>query len=237
MRARSWAGVVVWTLLIATTQGQTDAAPTDRATRSELTITLHPSEANFSIPAEWLSWYKKYHNNLHLTSKQLDSVRVATGEWDTEYATVVNSVLPFEDCVAQVGGEGWGKDGVSFGDVQLRVYSTQLSEEQLKVLVSVDGLSAAERFGSHASLLPIADVDLWHRTSLKYELFYQDYGGTARVDFFTTIYEGKTFVLVFMYCDTGRFGAAEEVGSILRSFRFPAKKPIPRKRRTGCASL
>jgi|SRR5215471_5101744 len=224
MRAQSWAGVFIWTVLISAMQGQMNSAPTDRATRTGQIVTLHPSEATFTVPAEWLSWYKDHHNNLQTTPKQLASVRDASGEWDTEYAAVANSVLPFDDCVAHLGGEGWGKDGNSFGDVQFRVYVTQLSEEQLKVLVSVDGLSAAEKFSSQASFLPTADVDSWHRTSLKYELFYHDYGGTARVDFFTSTYEGQTFALVFMYCDTGRFGAAEEVASILHSFRFPTKR-------------
>ena len=224
MRARSWTGIIIiWTLLIGTTQGQRNSPPADRATRFGQTITLHPSEATFTVPAEWISWYKKFHNNFHLTAKQLDSVRVAIGEWDTEYAAVVNSVLPFQDCVAHVGGEGWGKDGSSFGDVQLRVYVTPLSEEQVKVSVSAQGLSAAQKFSSQTSLLPTVDVDSWHRSSLKYELHYYDYGGTARVDFFTTTYAGQTFVLVFMYSDTNRFGAVDEVDRILRSFRFPTQ--------------
>ena len=224
MTVPSWTGIIIWTLLVCTAQGQTSSSPDDRATRSGQTITLHPSKAKFTVPAEWISWYGRFHNNLHLTAQQLESVRVATGEWDTEYATVINSVLPFQDCVAHVGGEGWGKDGGSFGDVQLRVYVTPLSEEQVKVSISAQGLSAAQKFSSQTLLLPTLDLDSWHRTSLKYELFYNDYGGTARVDFFTNTYEGQTFVLVFMYCDTNRFGALDEVASILRSFRFPTKK-------------
>jgi hypothetical protein len=226
MRARNWTGIIAWALLIGTIQGQTNSPPADRATRSGQTITLHPSEATFTVPAEWIFWYKKFHNNLHLTATQLDSVRIPLGVWDTEFAMVVNSVLPFQDCVAHVGGgHGWGKDGSSFGDVQLRVYVTPFSEEQVKVSVSAQGLSAAQKFSSQASLLPTVTVDAWHRTSLKYELFYYDDGETARVDFFTTTYENQTLVLVFTYCDTNRFGAGSEVASILSSFRFPTKKP------------
>src|SRR5437016_455902 len=93
-----------------------------RATRSGRTIILHPSEARFNIPADWLTWYNKFHNNLHLNAKELESVRVGQGEWDTEYALVVNSALSFQTCTAHVGGEGWGKKSSSFADVQLRVY-------------------------------------------------------------------------------------------------------------------
>jgi hypothetical protein len=60
-------------------------------------------------------------------------VEIGAGEWDTEYAKVVNSAMGFQDCVAHVGGEGWGKDGSWFGDVQLRVYLTPISEASASV--------------------------------------------------------------------------------------------------------
>jgi hypothetical protein len=41
-------------------------------------------------------------------------VRFGHGEWDSEYASFVNASLPFEDCAAHVGGEGWGWQGVFF---------------------------------------------------------------------------------------------------------------------------
>src|SRR4051794_10868901 len=84
------------------------------ATRSGRTITLHPLNAKFVLPRAWISWYQSFHNNLHLTPKELESVRDGQGEWDTEYARVVNSVLPFRECVAHLGGEGWGKESSSF---------------------------------------------------------------------------------------------------------------------------
>ena len=128
--------------------------------------------------------------------------------------------MRFQDCVAHVGGEGWGKDGSSFGDVQLRVYLTPLSEEQVHQSVSARGFGAAQRINPNASLLPTVKDGSWQRTTIKYEVFYYDYGGTARIDFYTRTGQGQTFVLVFMYCDVDRFGASEEVKSILRSFRL-----------------
>jgi hypothetical protein len=225
MRMQDWALTIVLSLLIATMQGQTKSA-VNVATRSGETITIHPSGATFTIPAEWTQWYDRFHNNLHLTGEQLASVRYAVGEWDTEYATVTNSVMPFEDCVAHLGGEGWGKEGVSFADVQLRVYVTPLSEERVQQHVSVQGLAAAKRISSMASatLIPTAKMELWDRTSLKYELFYGDYGGIARIDFFTTTQAGQTIVLVFMYCDPNNFNAAGQVEAILHSFRVPEKE-------------
>jgi hypothetical protein len=102
----------------------------------------------------------------------------------------------------------------------LRVYLTTLSEEQVHQSVSAQGLGAAQRINPNASLLPTVKDGPWQRTTIKYEVFYYDYGGTARSDFYTRTGQGQTFVLVFMYCDIDRFGASEEVKSILRSFRL-----------------
>jgi hypothetical protein len=220
MRARRSLLTAALTVLIVVGRGQTSPPPADRASRSGRTVILHPSEASFDIPTDWIAWYGKFHNNLHLSEKELALVEVGAGEWDTEYAKVVNSAMRFQDCVAHVGGEGWGKDGSSFGDVQLRVYLTPLSEEQVHQSVSAQGFGAAQRINPNASLLPTVKDGSWQRTTIKYEVFYYDYGGTARIDFYTRTGQGQTFVLVFMYCDVDRFGASEEVKSILRSFRL-----------------
>jgi hypothetical protein len=154
MRAPVWRISVALLFLAGLAGGQTSPQTSNRATRLGRIITLHPSGANLEIPAEWITWYVKFHNNLHLNSSELDSVRIAIGEWDTEYAQVVNSALPFQDCVAHVGGDGWGKDGSSFADVQLRVYATQLSEAQLQHSVAAQGLTAARKISSDASVAP-----------------------------------------------------------------------------------
>ncbi len=77
------------------------------ATRVGRTTHLHPSDATFQIPQDWLDWNAEFHNNLHLTHRELRKVRIGFGEWDYEYARVVNAALPFEHCAAHVGGEGW----------------------------------------------------------------------------------------------------------------------------------
>jgi hypothetical protein len=81
------------------------------ANRKEETIYLHPSDVSFQIPNDWLDWNAQFHNNFHLTHGELKKVRFGAGEWDYEYGAVVNSALPFEDCAAHVGGEGWGREG------------------------------------------------------------------------------------------------------------------------------
>ena len=122
MRARRSLLTATLTVLIVVGRGHTSPPPADRASRSGRTVILHPSEASFDIPTDWIAWYGKFHNNLHLSEKELALVKIGAGEWDTEYAKVVNSAMRFQDCVAHVGGEGWGKDGSSFADVQLRLF-------------------------------------------------------------------------------------------------------------------
>ena len=51
-----------------------DPATRPFATLKERTITLHPSEATFLIPQDWLDWQQRFGNNLHLSHKQLDAV-------------------------------------------------------------------------------------------------------------------------------------------------------------------
>jgi|GEM_PF-2839244 len=196
----------------------------DHATRSGQTIILNASGASFDVPTDWVDWYQRFHNNFHLSAGELAQVKDGYGEWDTEYAEVVNSVLSFDDCSAHVGGEGWGKEGVSFADVQLRVYETSLSEDEVHQAASAKGLFTAQKVGKEASSSTTFADGPWHRTTITYSLFYGDYGGTARIDFYTRTIQGRSLVLVFMYCDTNRFGEIDEVAGILRSFQLQSSK-------------
>jgi hypothetical protein len=174
------------------------------ATRENRTIYLHPSEVSFQIPESWIGWDAKFHNNLHLTHRQLERVRFASGEWDTEYNAVVNSALPFEDCAAHVGGEGWGSEGVSFGDLQLRAYLTQLSSDEILKRISGPAFATAKRvsstgFGSGgAPRIRVAQVGQWQQATIRYGVFYGDYGGDADVEFYLRPAGPNNLVLVFM---------------------------------------
>jgi len=77
------------------------------ATREGQKIILHPSGVTLNVPQQWLEWDERFHNNFHLTRDELEKVHNGEGQWDTEYAKVVNAALPFTDCAAHVGGEGW----------------------------------------------------------------------------------------------------------------------------------
>ena len=51
--------------------------------------------------------------------------------------------MPFEDCAVHVGGEGWGAEGGSFGDLQMRGYLSDQSKLLLEKRISERGIAAA----------------------------------------------------------------------------------------------
>jgi len=174
------------------------------ATRQERTIYLHPSEVSFQIPQDWLYWDSEFHNNLHLTHRELEKVRFGAGEWDTEYGDVVNSALPFEYCAVHVGGEGWGRDGVSFGDLQLRAYVTDLSSAEILRRLSGPAFATAKKlstgnfYGPGQVQTDIGEEGPWRRAVIRYSLFYGDYGGIANVEFYLRPVSKYQLVMVFM---------------------------------------
>jgi hypothetical protein len=174
------------------------------ATRQERTIYLHPSDVSFQIPQDWLYWDTEFHNNLHLTHRALEKVRFGAGEWDTEYGDVVNSALPFEYCAVHVGGEGWGREGVSFGDLQLRAYVTDLSSAEILRRISGPAFATAKKlstgnfYGSGQVQTDIGEEGPWRRAVIRYSLFYGDYGGIANVEFYLRPVSKYQLVMVFM---------------------------------------
>jgi len=173
------------------------------ATRHDRTIYLHPSDVSFQIPQDWLYWNSEFHNNVHLTHRELAKVRFGAGEWDSEYGDIVNSALPFEYCAAHVGGEGWGREGVSFGDLQVRAYITDLSSAEILKRISGPAFGTAKHVSSQTLKDPPVQVSSgqegeWQRAVLQYNLFYGDYGGRANIEFYIKQVGQYELVMVFM---------------------------------------
>jgi hypothetical protein len=167
------------------------------ATRKGRIIYVHPSDTSFQIPEDWLDWNTQFHNNLHLRHRELTEVRFGAGEWDTEYGDVVNSALPFEHCAVHAGGEGWGREGVSFGDLQLRTYVTDLSSAEILGRISGPAFATAKRYSSQAQLTTGQEGE-WERVVIQYDLFYGDYGGRANIEFYIRPVGQYRLVMVFM---------------------------------------
>lgn len=174
----------------------------------------------FEIPAAWVRWYEENeaHPNLHLTSAELDTVKETEGEWDREFALVVNAILPFDQCVAHVGGDGWGPRGISHADLQVRAYVLMALPEEIEDHARSQGTAAAANFTETAVVPQQDEVDAWRRTVLKYPRLYHDYGATAIVDLRAQRFGTHTVVFAFMYTDHTDHNA--EIEEILDSVVF-----------------
>lgn len=197
----------------------TKADPAKRpfATRKDTTITLRPSGATFRIPRAWVEWHDQFGNNLHLTRAQLDAVARGDAEWDTEYASVTNAVLPFDRCCAHVGDDGWGLRSVSFGDLQVRVYDLDDTPETVERRINAEGVADVKRFTGKA---PVIKQDLklgWRRTVLSSDRYYVDYGATANVEFRVRRLGKRICVFVLMYANAPS-RPEKAIASILDSF-------------------
>jgi hypothetical protein len=221
-----------------------------RATRKNDLVEIVPLGLSFPIPQPWLGWNNRFHNNLHLTEEELAAVK--TGEmadWDPEYAIVVNAVLPFERCALHAGGEGWGREGVSYADLQMRVYVLDEVPEKVEAKVAAVGVQAVRTLFTPRRVIqrgrggrPIdyrpelpenpdqppknmkvpverSDQDGWRRVALSYDLHYGDYGATASVDFRLRRMSDRTVAVVFMH--TNFNNQASTIRAILGSFVVP----------------
>lgn len=200
----------------------TKGEPSDRpfATRERTLITIHPSGASFRIPEAWVERHNRFGDNLHLSRPQLEAVARGSGEWDTEYASVSNAVLPFDRCCAHVGDDGWGVEASSFGDLQVRVYVVSEAPESIEKKIMSSGLSDIERFsGKRPSVQQHLGAD-WRQTVLSFDRFYGDYGGKANVDFRIRRFKPFSVIIVCMYSNyRGGIDAKKNIKTILESFR------------------
>ena len=85
------------------------------------TVRIHPYEATFEIPKDWLTPPPHSVKNLHLSRRDLSQLYWINGD-DAEDARVINAVLPFENCAAHFGDRDWGN--YFWNDLQGRVYLT-----------------------------------------------------------------------------------------------------------------
>lgn len=192
-----------------------DDARERSATIKDNVIRLNPSGSTIQIPKNWVRGLAGFRNNLHLTRAELEKVETANGEWDKEYAEIVNRLLPFAHCAAHVGSEGWGREGVSYHDLQLRAYVTDAGAEKVQARLFENGKAWASKFSEKVSVSR-EPSGKWRRASLSYDMWYGDYGGKAIVDVYAQSIGMETVVLVFMHTDVR--SASDLVPEILKSF-------------------
>jgi hypothetical protein len=198
---------------------RTEMADRPSAERRGSTLTLQPSGASLQIPIDWVEWYSEFGNNFHLSQEELDAVARGAGEWDTEYASVCNAALPFDRCAAHAGGEGWGAESVSYGDLQMRVYQLHEPIDLAERNILVRATSDARRLTLRTPEVLRTREGNWQRIVISFPRFYVDYGGIANVDFRSRQFGAETFVFVFMYSDYREQNTTIE--AILDSFSHP----------------
>ncbi len=184
-----------------------------RLTVSGRQVHILPTGERFLIPSLWVDWHNKFQNNFHLSRAEIYATQNAIGEWDSEYSKVVNSVLPIADCIGQLGGEGWGWNGVSYGDVQLKIFNSKLNPTELQTLCSTKALSVAKSFSNNATF-QTKTVNTWQQSVIQFDLWFQDYGGTATVEFWIQPTQTGSLIFVFLHANGLE---CEEVTEILSS--------------------
>jgi hypothetical protein len=193
------------------------AAEECSATIKDNVVRLQPGGATFEIPQSWLQWHAGFKNNLRLTRAELDKVKTAEGDWDKEYSVIVNKLLPFSQCAAHVGSEGWGSEAVSYGDLQMRAYIMETSAEKVQAKLVEHGKAWVSKFSDKATVEQ-AKSGKWLRATLSYDMWYGDYGAKAIIDVYSQDFGTQTAVLVFMHTDFK--GASGPIPEILKSFTW-----------------
>jgi hypothetical protein len=147
---------------------------------------------------------------------EVNSIDRETSGFDTEEADVINTILPFKDCVAHVGDRGWG-NGL-WNDLQVRVYITELTPEEISVKLKTEGLKIASTNFEKASLTSNKYQD-WDKYT--YRLLdapeWSDLILSETLDFYVRRNADKTVTFVFLHAD--RFET--EIGLLLDSFKWP----------------
>jgi hypothetical protein len=199
-------------------------------------LVVEPLGIALSLPPEWfggkdsVTWPPSCGHNVHgdpsrrlaISHPMLDSVRHATGEWDREYSSVVDSLLPFDALVAQVGPEPFS-GGTCFADLQLRIYvlptpdawSAKARQTPLAL-----GLRTAQGFFPSATLAS-RDSGEWHLDRLRWNAWYADYGAEANVQLYSTVVRDRTLFFVFLRISQTGGPAERDQQYILQRLRLP----------------
>lgn len=198
----------------------------DSARIADRRLVIDPLGSSFEIPSSWFDpptmkltceYNSPVKSRFHVTRESIAKLPKAIGEWDKEFSAVVDSVMPFAGTVAQLGFDGWGAESACFGDLQVRIYVTDLPIDSIETRAKLRATETANRFFP-ASPVSEADTLSWRVQRLSWNAWYYDYGATAQVEFYSRRVRDKTLTLVFMYAlRSGKATADRDL--ILHSFR------------------
>jgi hypothetical protein len=187
------------------------------STLEDSTVRLIPSGASFKIPQNWVGMYRTDRNNAFFSPEELERARVGIGEWNRQYAEVINGTLPFENCSAQAGANRWeNSPGVG---IHMRAYVGKWSVEEVTKRVAGLGTAQVVNLDKNVSKVTFERITQgdWQVSTLTFYLSFGDYGGTARIDFFAHSFDKQTVVLVFMSIENDDTDKAQ-IQQIVNSF-------------------
>jgi len=157
-----------------------------------------------AVPEEWLTReLAGCPAAIYTLPNQLDSIRAlpVEGEWNPQYAAVIQAVFPDDSIAAHLGSEEW-PGGRKFSDLQIRVYESAQSATALLETVRSSGLAAAQSIGSMLDgevRFETSTIGSWSGVSLYMPVHFYDYGGTATVRVFVAECATRTATIVFMH--------------------------------------
>jgi hypothetical protein len=147
-----------------------------------------------------------------VTPSELRADRMSSAEWVHVYATVAESALPFDACIAHLGQESFSEP-TTFTSLTVRVYALEEDLDRVMREASAGAVIGARRIVCEAPLsIPHGGepfhtrsdaVGAWKRLVLDVPLWYGDYGGVARVEMRARRRPGATVVLMAFYSAAG----------------------------------
>jgi hypothetical protein len=183
-------------------------------------VIIEPCGASFVLPQRWVDRHLNdvTYSQIHLGAEQLNEIRNGQrGEWHEQFSIIANRALSFEHCVLHAGASNWGRRAASPLPVQMRAYVVN-SNDISHTIVS-NAVAAASTFTKTVDHYSSRRAE-WKVDTLSFQLWFHDYGGTARMEFFTRPLDKSTIVLLFMYArDTRSSRQKDEINSIVDSFR------------------
>jgi hypothetical protein len=183
-------------------------------------IKIKPYDAAFKIPESWLSpkiVSGEPTKNLYLSWQDLNELEIFDSnhyyDFDKEYAQVMNSVIPFENCVAHIGDRAWG-NGFT-GDLQVRVFVVDINSEEITERIKKQGLNKAHNLFDDAKIVS-EKYKFWEKQNLNVLEIGQHTFGNADIDFYYRPFGNKTVVFVFVH----GWGWNETIEQMLDSFKW-----------------
>jgi hypothetical protein len=184
----------------------------------ERTLVLHPSGISLQIPQTVSGGSQVKQFVTYLSKTALERLHRTSGdEWDGPYSLIVNTLLPFESCLAHIGTEPFGPGALSFADLQMRVYLINGPMKPILEKIVENSLQQTVRTFHDIKTTPQQTVNEWTKIAITANMFFRDYGAPATVDFYIKEFNKQTIVLVFMYSPDERKPWTPSIADIVDS--------------------